>query len=66
MRRMLATIAAMMRRVHLSNEDLELAEEACRRDGGLKNEAYTRGLRFAFEPLAPERGVSTFPPATIR
>ena len=36
------------------------------RHGGLKNEAYTRGLRFAFEPLAPERGPSTFPPATIR
>lgn len=36
------------------------------RHAGMQLEAYTRGLRFAFAPLAPERGPSTFPPATLR
>ena len=36
------------------------------RHAGLKNEGYTRGLRFAFAPVAPERGPSTFPPDVIR
>jgi hypothetical protein len=36
------------------------------RHAGLKNEAYTRGLRFAFAPIAPEHGPSTFPPDVLR
>ena len=36
------------------------------RHAGMQLEAYMRGLRFVFAPLAPERGPSTFPPATLR
>jgi predicted alpha/beta superfamily hydrolase len=31
------------------------------RHAGMQLEAYTRGLRFVFEPLAPERGPGLFP-----
>lgn len=31
------------------------------RHAGMQMEAYTRGLRFIFAPLAPEQGPSTFP-----
>ena len=37
------------------------------RHAGMQLEAYTRGLRFVVPALlAPERGPSTFPPATLR